>query len=397
MKRTQLAILVLLVIVFGAVALLLIRRSTNSWQSSIGHLPDKVVHLPINDVAQITITQPGGKVDLLKKGDKWVVAERADYPANFEMIGTFIRKVWDLKPVQEVKVGPSQLGRLDLLEPGHGSNSGTLVDFKDAKGKRLAALLIGKKYLRESDQSFAQARSFPAGRYVMPEDGSHRVSLVTDAFAQVDDKPERWLDRDFIKIEKPISITCAGTSPAMNWTLERDQGSSEWKLAGAKSDEQLDQSKAKQLASAIGSISSFVDVLAPDAKPETTGLDKPTTFTVMTEDGFTYVLKVGKEMDEHYPLTVAVSASIPTTRASTKEEKAEEKTKLDKEFQTKREALEKKLAKEQGFEGRPFLIAKFSVEQLEKNRADLLAPKPTPTPTPTPTATPAPTAKKVRR
>ncbi len=58
----------------------------------------------------------------------------------------------------------------------------------------------------------------------MPEDGSHRVSLVTDAFAQVDDKPERWLDRDFIKIEKPISIACAGTSPAMNWTLERDPG-----------------------------------------------------------------------------------------------------------------------------------------------------------------------------
>ncbi len=52
MKRTQLAILVLLVVVFGAAALLLVRRSTNSWQSSIGHLPDKVVHLPINDVAQ---------------------------------------------------------------------------------------------------------------------------------------------------------------------------------------------------------------------------------------------------------------------------------------------------------------------------------------------------------
>ena len=157
----------------------------------------------------------------------------------------------------------------------------------------------------------------------------------------------------------------------------------------------MDQSKAKQLASAIGNISSFVDVLAADAKPETTGLDKPTTFTVMTEDGFTYVLKVGKEMDEHYPLTVVVSASIPTTRASAKEEKAEGKTKLDKEFQIKREALEKKLAKEQGFEGRPFLIAKFSVEQLEKNWADLLAPKPTPTLTPT--ATPSPTAKKVRK
>ena len=384
MKRTQLAILVLLAVVFGAAALLLVRRSTNSWQSSIGHLPDKVVHLPINDVAQITITQPSGQVDLLKKGDKWVVAGRADYPANFEMIGTFIRKVWELKPVQEVKIGPSQLVRLDLLEPGHGSNSGTLVDFKDAKGKRLAALLIGKKYLRESDQSFAQGRSFPAGRYVMPEDGSHRVSLVTETFAQVDDKPERWLDRAFLKIEKPISIACAGPSPAMNWTLERSPGSSEWKLAGLTPDEQLDQAKAKQLASAIGSISSFVDVLASDAKPETTGMDRPTTFTVMTEDGFTYVIKVGKEMDEHYPLTVVVSGNIPTTPASTKDEKTEAKTKLDKEFQTKRETLETKLAKEKKLEGRTYLVAKFGIEQIEKSRSDLLAPRMTPSPTPVP-------------
>ena len=99
-----------------------------------------------------------------------------------------------------------------------------------------------------------------------------------------------------------------------------------------------------------------------DAKPETTGLDKPTTFTVMTENGFTYVLKVGKEMDEHYPLTVVVSASIPTTRASAKEEKAEEKTKLDKEFQIKREALEKKLAKTKDLRG-----VHFSSQSLASN------------------------------
>jgi hypothetical protein len=387
MKRSQLAILVLLVVVFGATALLLVTRSTTSWQSSsIGHLPDKVVHLPINDVARITITQPGGQVNLLKKGDQWVVAERADYPANFEMIGTFLRKVWELKPVQEVKVGPSQLGRLELLEPGQGSNSGTLIDFKDAGGKRLAALLIGKKYLRESDQSVAQGRSFPAGRYVMPEDGTRRVSLVADPFAQVDEKPERWLDRDFIKIEKPISITCAGPSPAMNWTLERSPDSSEWKLVDAGLDDQLDTTKGKQLASAVANLSSFVDVLTPDAKTETTGLDKPTTFTIVTEDGFTYVLKVGKRTGENYPITVAVSANIPTTRASIKDEKPEEKAKLDKEFQTKRQGLEKKLAREQKFEGRSFLVPKFSIEQLEKNRGDLLAPRPTPTAAPSPTA-----------
>ncbi len=394
MKRTQLAILILLVVVLGAAAFLLARRSTTSWQSRTVTLPDKVVDLAINDVAQITIQQPKTQVNLKKKGDTWVVAERADYPANFEMISTLIRNVWELKPVQEVKVGPSQLGRLSLLEPGQGEKSGTLVDFKNADGKRLAALLFGKKYLRESDQSFAQGRSFPAGRYVMPEDGAHHVSLVTDTFQQIDDPPERWLDRDFIKIEKPTSVAVAAPSPEMDWKLERDPASKEWKLADAKPDEKLDAAKATQMVSAVGSMASFTDVLVPDAKPETTGLEKPVTITVTTEDGFTYTLNVGKKMDENYPLTVSVSATLPGTRVPAKEEKLEEKAKADKEFQTKRETLEKKLAKEKKLEGRIFLVPKFGIEQLEKKRAELLAAQPGPTPSPSPSAKPAkPSAK----
>jgi Domain of unknown function (DUF4340) len=388
MKRSQLVILVLLVVVLGAAAWLLAKRSTTSWQSSAGHLTDKVVSLPINDVAQVTIKQPEAEVNLVKKTDTWVVAERADYPADFEMISTLIRKVWELKPVQELKVGPSQLGRLSLVEPGKDVNSGTLVDFKAADGKRLAALLLGKKHLRESDAGVAPRRSFPAGRYVMPQDGSNRVALVAESFEQIDNKPERWLDREFIKIEKPNSIVCAGTSPAMNWKLERAKESAEWKLADAKADEQTDASKAKQTTNSIDSVTSFVDVLAPDARPETTGLDKPVTFTITTEDNFVYVLRIGKKIGENYVAAFAVSATIPKERTAGTDEKPEEKKKLDEEFQTKRDGLEKKLAKEQKFEARPYLLAKFVVEQLEKNRADLLAAKPTPTATQSPTVKP---------
>jgi hypothetical protein len=393
MKRTQLAILILLVVVLGAAAFLLARRSTTSWQSGTEHLPDRLISLPINDVAQVTIQQLKSQVNLRKKGDTWVVTDRADYPANFEMVSNLIRKVWELKPVQEVKVGPSQLGRLSLLEPGQGEQSGTLVDFKNAAGKRLAALLFGKKYLRESDQSFAQGRAFPAGRYVMPEDGTHHVSLVTDAFQQIDDQPDRWLDHDFIKIEKPTSIAFAGTGPGMNWKLGRDAASKEWSLVDATPDEKLDETKVNQIANSFGNIASFTDVLAPDAKPETTGLDRPVTFTVTTEDGFTYILNVGKKRDESYPLMVVVSANLPSERSPAKGETSEEKTKADKKFQTRRESLEKKLAKEKKFNGRIFLVPKLGVEQLEKNRSDLLAPKPSPTPSPSPAAMSKPNRK----
>jgi Domain of unknown function (DUF4340) len=380
MRRTQLAILVLLVVVLGVAAWLLARRSTTSWQSNTGHLPDKVITLPIDQVAEVTIQQPKAQLHLKQQGDTWVVAEKANYPANFQLVSTLIRKAWELKPVQEVKVGKSQLGRLSLLHPGGAGDSGTLVEFKDAAGKPLAGIVFGKQYLRESAQTVAQGRPFPAGRYVMPEDSSGRVLLVSDAFQQIDNKPEQWLDRAFIKIEKPISVTMAGRTPEMNWKLERAESSTEWKLADAKPGEQLDPTKAAQVTSALSSISSFSDVLPPDAKPETTGLDKPAVVTVTTQDGFTYTLKVGKKTGEAYALAVAVTADLAKSRTPAKDEKPEDKARLDKEFQTKHETLEKKLTGEKKFEGRIFLVSKYGVEQLEKNRADLLAPKLTPTP-----------------
>lgn len=384
MRRTQLAILVLLVVVVGAAAWLLARRSTTSWQSKTGQLPDKVITLPIDQVAEVTIQQPKAQLHLKQQGDTWVITEKANYPANFQMVSTLIRKAWELKPVQELKVGKSQLGRLSLLHSGLPGNSGTLVEFKDAAGKRLAALVFGKQYLRETAQTLAQGRPFPAGRYVMPGDGSGRVLLVSEAFQQIDNKPEQWLDRAFIKIEKPISITMTGRTPEMDWKLEQVKSSTEWKLANASPGEQLDKTKAAQVTSALSSISFFTDVLSPDAKPENTGLDKPAVVTVTTEDGFTYTLKVGKKTGDAYPLAVAVSADLAKSRTAAKNEKPEDKARLDKEFQTKHEALEKKLTTEKKFEGRIFLVPKYGVEQLERKRADLLAPKPTATPSASP-------------
>ena len=46
---------------------------------------------------------------------------------------------------------------------------------------------------------------FPAGRYVVPV-GSTKVSLVSETLDDVDAKPERWLKKEFFRIENPKSI-----------------------------------------------------------------------------------------------------------------------------------------------------------------------------------------------
>jgi hypothetical protein len=396
MKGKQLAIVLVLLAVLGGVALFLNQRNAASWSTSSVQTTGKVLDFPLNDVSQITIQGTGAELNLIKKDGAWKVKERADYPANFDLISGLIRKIWELRAVQDVKAGPSQFGRLQLLDPGQDPNSGTLLDLKGDGGKRIAALLIGKKHLKESDGSLGPAAAgMPSGRYARTVDSSNRVVLVADTLEEVDPKPDKWLNRDFIKVENAKSITLAGATPPLNWKLTRDAAASPWKLMDAKPGEELDVTKASAIAS-LFSYGVFADVMAPDAPVTETGLDKPAVVTIETFDGFTYTLKIGKPVGENYPVLVSAAATLPKERTPGKDEKPEDKAKLDQEFQARQTQLAEKLAKEQKLERRPYLISKTTIEQLLKERTGLLTQK-TPTPTPAPptkgTPSPAPTQK----
>ena len=387
MKGKQLAIVLVLLVVVGGIALFLNHRNSASWSETATTTSGKVLDFPLNDVSHVTIKEAGAELNLAKKDEVWTVKERADYPADFAKVSALIRKLWELKPVQDLKVGPSQLARLQLTEPAPGSTSGTLLDLKGASEKRLAALLLGKKNLRNPDQPASEGGGFAVGRYVMGQDGSNRVFLVSDTFEEIEMKPEQWLNRDFIKIENAKSITVAGVTPGMNWTISRDAAASPWKLADAKPGEDMDAGKVSSVASHL-SAANFADVLPPDAPAPETGLDKPSTVRVDTFDNFVYEWRIGKLTGENYPVLVSVKADLPKERTPAADEKPEDKARLDQEFQTKQKQLTDKLATEQKLQARPYLIAKFTIDQLLKDRASLLAEK-KPLPSPTPGASPA--------
>lgn len=384
MKGKQLFILLVLAALAGGGWYFLGKENPSTWSETSGG-GGKIVDFPINDVARLKIKTTAGELNLVKKNDTWTVQERADYPANFVQVSDLLRKLWELKTVQEVKVGASQLPRLELEEPGKGDKAGTLVEFTSADGKTLAALLLGKQHVRKSEGGGEMGGfgGFPTGRYVKAV-GSAKVSLVSEPLTEVAAKPEAWLPKDFVKVDGVKSITVAGPTDAQKWSATRENATAEWKLADAKPDEKVDTGKAAPLGSVFSS-PSFVDVLAPDAKPEDTGLDKPTVATIETFDGFRYELKIGKATGDNHAVSVAVSANLPKERTPGKDEKPEDKTKLDEEFKAKLKQQEEKLATEQKFAGRAYLVAKFAIEPLLHDRAALLPDKPA-----EPTSAPAP-------
>jgi hypothetical protein len=391
MKGKQFALILILFAIFGGAALFFYQRNAESWKKSATTVDKKIVKFSLNDVAHITIKSSTAELNLAKVDEVWRVKERADYPADFEMISRLIRKIWELSAVQDVQVGSSQLGRLQLLPPDHGANGGTLLDLKDAKEKRLAALLVGKKYLREGARMSEEKIS--AGRYVKAEDNSGRVALISDALDEVDPQPPRWLNHDFVKIDNPKSIAIAGPTPDMNWKVGRKSASDPWEFSDSK--EKVDTTK---ISSAVNLLSgaAFADVLAPNTPPAETGLDHPATATIETFDNFVYVFRLGKLMGENYPLLVTVNSHLPKERVPGKDEKPEDKAKLDQEFQAKQKQLTDKLAREKKFENWPYLIAKATIDQFPQDRKAVLLQEPPPAPAatspPTATSTSAPKA-----
>src|ERR1051325_11694255 len=375
MNRKQFVILLVIGVIAGFVGWTISKRHRESFATSDGGAQKLIPNFPINDIGLVRIKQSTNEVNLVKKEDLWRVKERAEYPANFAELGDFLRKVQDLKTLEEVKVGPSQVGRLELSSPEKGgSNTATLVEFKDGKGANLKSLMLGKKYTKSSGDESPFGGGSPVGRYVMVPGGENKVWLINDALAQVEAKPETWLNKDFFKVEKLKSISVTHPGGTNSWTLTREKEGGDLKLADTKEGENLDTGKASGAGYALSS-PSFNDVVV-DPKPEETGLDKPITAKLETFDGFTYNVKLGKAMkEENYPLQVAVEGNFPKQREPGKDEKPEDKDKLDKEFKEKQSKLEEKLKNEKKFEKWTYLVAKWSVDPLLKERKDLLAEK----------------------
>src|SRR5215468_6498627 len=380
MNRNQLIVLLVLVAVLGGAGIMLHNKQKSSWEGANPSAGKKLLgDFPINDVAHIQVKQGANDLNLAKKDEKWCVRERNDYPANFSQISDLLIKLGDLKIVQSEAVGQSQLTRLNLV-PGSSTNSAVVADFKDKNDKPIRSLLLGKKHMKKSnrpnpmmgDMDDDESGGYPDGRYVKVGNDAKDVILISDALATVDTKPDQWLNKDFFKVEKIRSVAVNFPVATNSWKISRETESGEWKLADAKPTEQLDNSKASGVGNAL-SAPSFNDVSM--AKPEELGLDKPTTVTLDTFDNFTYTLKVGQKTNDNVPLIVSVAAELPKERTPGKDEKPEDKDKLDKEFKEKQKKLEEKLTQEKPFEKWTYLVSNWTLDQLLKERSQLLIEK----------------------
>jgi len=372
MNRKQFLILVIALLVLGGAGLALFWQDIAAYRASGAKIGAKLLPgLKLNEVAQVHLQDAKSQVTLVKKDNAWLVRERGGYPANVQDIGDLLIKLAELKVVQSETVGESLLPRLDLAAPGQREGSGTLIEFKDAAGKPLASLILGKIILKKDPVNPLPSaqNGVPAGRYVLVGKSNDTVIGVSDPLEGAHAVPGKWLAKDFFKADRIKTLALAGEGAA-SWKITRDTEYGQWKFAAGGGE--LDASAAVGATNALGGLS-FTDVVV-DPKPEDT--EKPVTVTAETFDNLTYTVKIARKKtgDEDY-VSFTVSGEPPKQRVPEKGEKPDEKARLDKEFAATLKKLEARVASEQALAKWTYVVPAKSLSPLVKERAQLVAAK----------------------
>jgi hypothetical protein len=370
MKTQQLALLVVAGVALGGAGLYVRSRQAAGFQQSKASLGAPVLgKFDASTIQGLRITAGTNQLNLVKSGDNWTVKERGGYNANFASIQDFVRKLVDLKATQPVSVGPSRLAALELTAPDKGP--GVLVELLGADGKASRSLLLGKKVNKESkgDDAFGGG-SWPIGRYVQVDGKLDSIAMVNEVLANAEPKPDDWLEKDWIKVEQPVAVSVTHPAATNSFALIRTNEFASWSLAEAAPTEKLDTTKLGSFGTLLSS-PSFDDVVV-DPKEEALSFAGGTKAVVKTAAGWTYEFQVGKAQEaDRYPFRFTVAAELATQRVPGKDEKPEDKEKLDKEFAEKLKKQQDKLAAEKALSKWTFLTSRWSIDPFFKNRSEL--------------------------
>jgi hypothetical protein len=369
MNRKQFIFLTIALAFIGGAGLILFKRNQASWTALEVKMGDKVLpNFRFNDVAAIHV-KGGSDVNVLRKNGQWIVQERSDYPANYHQVKELLMKIRDLKVVQSETIGRSQLSRVNLDEPGKSSGGGTLIEFKDERGKVIDGVLVGKKHARQQNESASSGlEGLFNGRYILLPSDPKNVLLISDDLASVVPEAAAWLSRDFFKIENVKSFSMTSPDPTNSWKVSRESQTSQWVLVNSNPGEVLDTNLATQTSEML-EFPSFIDVLSKEVGIKE-GLAQPKIVTIETFKQFTYILKIGAKRETTYPMTVEVTAHIPNDQVvGSSDEKVDQK-----ELQEEITKLRSKLAKEQALASWVYAVDSW-IEPLIRDRNQILEKK----------------------
>jgi Domain of unknown function (DUF4340) len=190
----------------------------------------------IAEVATVKFSGVGYEATLKRTGEgekqQWTLAEKGGYPVDGGKIRQTLLGFAELKLVEPKTRKPDLYKRLDVEDPGTDrgkeTNHSKLVVLSDAKGERLAELIVGK---RRADSLGTGID----GLYVRhPGDAQAWLAQGT---VDLPSEPKEWLDKKVVSIPASRIRQVVLTHPdGTTLTLKRDKEDAKLAVADAPAD-----------------------------------------------------------------------------------------------------------------------------------------------------------------
>lgn len=98
----------------------------------------------VNSAASLAVTAKGKTINIRKQSDVWTVQEMSDYPADPALIRKALFSLTELRPYETKTRDPKRLAKLELEDPKAKDAQSKQLTVKDAAGKVLADVIVGK-------------------------------------------------------------------------------------------------------------------------------------------------------------------------------------------------------------------------------------------------------------
>ena len=349
----------------------------------------------INGIRKVRIKDAKSEATLLVQNDTWVILERGGYPVDKEKLQTALLSLKYEKIKAGRQIGKDSWGKVGVNSPASATTTGagTLVELFDDKDALKYSFVLGGQVASSGGSNNDQMQMFsgPKGNRFIRLQGEDTIWEINDQLSDLVTKPDTWLNKGFIDVQKLKSVEVTAAKPEDSWKAARADETADFILEGAKPGEKIDAGKVS-LGSLLSS-ATFNDVLNKDQAAAT--MKDAVKARLVTFDGFTYnlqaVKQAGQGAGDKFYLTASVSADLPKERAAVKDEKPEDKKKNDEAFAEEKKKMEEKLANEKKSEGWVYEVTEYTISSLLKKRAEILAaPPPATQPPPAAEATTKP-------
>ncbi len=338
--KTVISLLAVVLILTAVSYFLLTTSSPNKQKNQMGS--ELFKDLPVNDIAAVTIHSSQGKVELTRGPEVWKVKNRHEYPADFDKISDFLKKIKRLKIGRVFEANDDVLNRQKLHDPQDEKvkedQKGTRISLFDDNAKLIADFILG---------SNRQADAGGGGQYMRYSD-KKTVYLVSDSFSFLEQKPEEWLEREVVDIDgqEVEKVTCyARNSDDILYQLARQEQGKSPELISPPANAEVDKNKIDQVFEALSPLN-IEDISGPPRNAEEPQPESSASLAYQLYDGRVItvhpLLKQGDTPENsEYHVTLKVDYTEPPSTEKAEQPKNQNEKKANEDDKKSGESEEK--------------------------------------------------------